>query len=170
MKNQILTVFVLALTMACSSSAHAAEPRLIGTYGDWDAYIFMEGSNKVCYMAARPKKSEGNYKSRGDIYALITHRPAEKTKDVFSYIAGYAYKPGSDVTVSIGGGSFTLFTQDDTAWTADAETDSKLVAAIRDGANMVVRGTSARSTSTTDTFGLRGSSTAYTRISEECGY
>jgi hypothetical protein len=170
MKHRILAILVLVLFGAHASFAQAAEPRLVGTFGDWDAYIFMEGDNKVCYMAARPKKSEGNYKTRGEIYALITHRPAEKTKDVFSYITGYAYKPGSEATVKIDGNSFALFTQDDTAWTPDAETDSKMVAAIRDGSNMVVSGTSSRGTTTTDTFGLRGSSSAYSRISEECGY
>ncbi len=170
MKHIFLAFAFLVFLTFQASTAQAGEPRLVGTFGDWDAYVFMEGSNKVCYMASRPKKHEGNYASRGDIYALVTHRPAENTKNVFSYITGYTYKPGSDVSVTINGQGFTLFTQDDTAWTPDAETDNKLVSAIRDGSNMVVKGTSSRGTATTDTFGLSGSSNAYEKISKECGY
>lgn len=150
------------------SAAQAAEPRLMGTYGDWSAYMFKEEGGKVCYIASKPKKDEGDYTKRGDIFALVTHRPAEGTRDVFSYIAGYAYKSGSDVTVEIDSDKFVLFTQDDTAWTPDAETDKTLSAAIRKGSKMVVHGTSSRGTKTTDTFGLSGSSKAYDKITEEC--
>lgn len=163
-------VGILFCTLALGmSAAQASEPRLIGTFGDWSAYSFMENGNKVCYMASRPKTAVGNYTSRGDIFALVTHRPAEKTNDVFSYITGYPYKPGSEVTIEANGRTFKLFTQDDTAWNADAAADHQLAQAIRAGSNMVVKGTSKRGTLTTDTFGLSGSSKAYETISKECG-
>ena len=149
--------------------AHASEPRLIGTFGDWSAYSFTEGGKKVCYMASTPKKAEGDYTSRGDIFALITHRPGEGTKDVFSYITGYPYKPGSEVNVMIGGSRYALFTQDDTAWAPDAAADRQLSDAIQKGSSMIVKGTSKRGTLTTDTFGLSGSGKAYEAISKECG-
>ncbi len=149
--------------------AQASEPRLIATYDDWSAYMFVEGGNKVCYMASQPMKDEGDYSSRGKIFALITHRPAEGTRDVFSYITGYPYKTGSDVAVTIGGSRYTLFTQDDTAWAPDAAADRQLSEAIRQGSSMVVKGTSQRGTLTTDTFSLRGSGKAYQTITEECG-
>lgn len=152
------------------SGAQASEPRLIGTFGDWSAYTFMENGNKVCYMASQPKTDVGNYTRRGDIFALITHRPAEKTRDVFSYIAGYPYKAGSEVVITSNGRTFKLFTQDETAWTPDAESDRALARAIREGSKMVVKGTSKRGTLTTDTYGLSGSSKAYSKISQECGY
>ncbi len=150
------------------SIAQAGEPRLLRSYGDWDAYVFSENGHKVCYMASRPKKEEGNYTRRGDVYALITHRPGEGTKNVFSYITGYSYKAGSDVNMNVSGKKFSLFTQDDTAWAADAEGDKKIAAAIRSGSNMIVRGVSARGTKTKDSFGLKGSSAAYDRITQEC--
>jgi len=120
-------------------------------------------------MASQPSSAEGNYTRRGDIFALVTHRPAEGTKDVFSYITGYTYKPGSDAIVKIGSNSFTLFTQDETAWTPDGETDVKLARAIRAGSNMTVKGSSSRGTLTTDTFSLKGSGAAHDAISQECG-
>ena len=106
-----------------------------------------------------------------DIYEriLITHRPAENTHNVFSYITGYAYKPGGDATVTIDGSRHVLFTQDDTAWAPDADTDSLLSLKIRSGSSMVVEGTSSRGTATKDTFGLKGSGAALDAINKECG-
>ncbi len=163
----LLTVMAFLVTFA--PPANASEPRLIGTYGDWMAYTFTENGNKVCYMASQPKTAVGNYTSRGDIFALITHRPAENTKDVFSYITGYPYKPGSEVSIDVNGTTFKLFTQDDTAWAADSAADSSLARAIQEGSKMTVKGTSKRGTLTTDTFSLSGSSKAYKAISDECG-
>lgn len=120
-------------------------------------------------MASKPENQEGDYSKRGEIFALITHRPAEGTKNVFSYITGYTYKAGSDATVDIDSDHFVLFTQDDTAWAPDAETDEKISQGIRKGTKMTVRGTSSRDTQTEDTFSLKGSSGAYDKISEECG-
>jgi hypothetical protein len=172
--NKVLMMLccVAFFTFAMSihiSNASASEPKLLGTFGDWTAYSFTENGNRVCYMASQPKTAVGNYTSRGDVFALIAHRPAEKTKDVFSYIAGYPYKPASDVTVNINGRTHKLFTQDDTAWAADASGDRALSAGIQAGSTMVVKGTSKRGTLTTDTFGLSGSSKAYQAISAECG-
>lgn len=155
--------------MVAAGSAKAADPRELGTFGKWSAYVFTEDGSKVCYMASQPDKDEGDYSRRGDIYALITHRPAEGTKNVFSYITGYPYKAGSDATVKIDGNTFTLFTQDETAWAPDAATDNRITESIRKGYNMVVKGTSSRGTLTTDTFSLKGSSDAHDAISRECG-
>ena len=164
-----LSVFA-ALLLVASPDARAGEPRLVGTYGKWDAYVFTEGDGKVCYMSSRPEKSSGKYAKRGEVYALITHRPQERTKDVFSYIAGYTYKPGSEATLEVDKTKITLFTQDDTAWAPDSESDRKVSEAIRSGSKMVVKGQSSKGTSTTDSFSLSGSTKAYEKISKECGY
>ncbi|MBX9895465.1 MULTISPECIES: invasion associated locus B family protein [unclassified Nitrosomonas] len=161
-------IFASAVFAFCGS-VQAAEPKLLGQHGDWAAYMFMENNSKVCYMVSQPKKSEGNYTKRGDVYALVTHRPSEKSTNVFSYIAGYPYKPGSDATVTVNNQSFRLFTQDDSAWAPDQATDNKITDAIKRGNSLVVKGASARGTSTVDTFGLSGSTAAHKAISAECG-
>ena len=167
MKIQYLVIFALCF-FVMPLQALAGQPRLMATYGDWEVYVFYEGNNKVCYMASHPKLQQGNYTKRGDPFALITNRPAENTRDVFSYITGYTYKAGSESVVSIDGDEYALFTQDETAWAPDSETDRRLAKAIREGAKMVVTGTSARGTLTTDTFSLSGSSKAYDRMTDEC--
>ncbi|MFA5593640.1 MAG: invasion associated locus B family protein [Micavibrio sp.] len=154
--------------LALPARAAAAEQQEIGRFGQWIAYVFEENGGKVCYMASKPQKAEGRYSRRGDIVAMITHRPSEGTKDVFSYMAGYGYRKGSDVNLSVDGKKFTLFTQNDMAWAADAAADSALATAIRQGNRMVVKGVSSRGTETTDTYSLAGSTKAYEAISEAC--
>ncbi len=163
-----IMMFSVALAGVISTSAHASQPRLLSVEGDWSAYVFTEGGNKVCYIASKPTKSEGKYSSRGEIFALITDRPNEGSRNVFSYITGYDYKAGSDASVDIDGQSFVLFTQDDTAWTPDGDMDNRLAAAIKTGSKMVVRGVSSRGTKTKDTFSLRGSGAAQDRVKKEC--
>jgi hypothetical protein len=167
--SKLLLMGAAAILSGVAGIVHASEPRLLGEHGDWKAYVFMENNNKVCYMVSQPKKDEGNYSKRGDIFALITHRPAENSRNVFSYIAGYAYQAGSEVTVKVNNQTFKLFTQDDSAWAPDQNTDNRLADSIKRGNALVVQGTSSRGTLTTDTYGLKGSSAAHKAISDECG-
>lgn len=164
-----LTIFAIFCIVVTTKPAQAAESKLLGTFGAWQAFEFIENNNKVCYMASNPKKAEGKYTKRGEVFALVTHRPSENTKDVFSYITGYTYKQGKEVNVKIGRQNFKLFTQGDGAWTPDAETDKAMAKAIQSGSTMVVKGTSSRGTLTTDTFSLSGSGAAYKAISKACG-
>ena len=164
-KYVILCVMVLASFQVKANSL----PTELGVYGDWTAYSYKEGKNTVCYMASTPKKDEGNYKKRGDIYAVVTHRPADKTYNVVNFVAGYDYKKNSNVTVKIGTTTFhNLFTSGDNAWAPDAKTDKKLVDAMKRGQRMIVEGTSSRGTKTKDTYSLAGFTNAYRAISAKC--
>lgn len=171
--SRYLTVMLALVAFAVPSFgagvAHADDPQVISRHGDWVAYKFTENGSKVCYMASQPKSAKGSYSKRGDVFALITHRPSENTKNVFSYISGYTYKPESEVTVTIGKDSYTLFTDNDRAWTPDDSADQALTTAMRKGSQMIVKGVSSRGTATTDTFNLKGSGAAYDAISKECG-
>lgn len=170
MRKKFLILAVFAFQIAGSGVARAADtpPRLVGAYDAWEAYVFTEDGKKVCYMVSQPGNKEGDYTKRGDPFALVTHRPGDNTRDVFSYITGYTYKPGSEVVVTIDDKKFVLFTHDKTAWAPDAETDRKIAEAIKSGKSMRVVGTSNRDTLTTDTFSLKGSGKAYERITREC--
>lgn len=158
------------LTAIISLPAFAASvPTEIGEYGDWTAYSYKDGKNTVCYMASTPKKDEGKYKTRGEIYAVVTHRPAEKSYNVVNFVAGYTYKNNSNVVVKIGTTTFNnLFTNGDNAWAPDNATDKKLVDAMKRGQKMTVEGVSARGTKTKDTYSLAGFSGAYRAISAKC--
>lgn len=171
MKKHPLFIFAtLVLCMASPSvQAQASEQKEIGRFGQWAAYVFEENGGNVCYMAAKPDKSEGKYSRRGDVVAMITHRPAEGTKNVFSYMGGYGYKKGSNVELGVDGKKFTLFTQNDMAWAADSAADTSLAAALQKGSKMIVKGVSGKGTETKDTFSLKGTTKAYEAITKACG-
>ena len=160
---------LLGLSQTWDRPALAQGIQRIGQFADWNAYQFTENGNVGCYMASVPKKAEGNYKKRGDIFAIVTHRPAESRRDEVSFIAGYAFKKDTSVEVVIGGETFKLFTQDDGAWAPDKEADAALVTAMIKGRDMVVKGVSSRGTNTTDTYSLSGFTKAYQAINKACG-
>ena len=147
-----------------------AEAKPLGTFGDWTAYVENEGGQILCFMLSEPKKSEGKYTKRGDPYFLVSHRPAENRKNEISIIAGYGYKPGSDATLTVDAKTtFKLFTDGDSAWARDSKGDSAIANAMRRGNKMVVKGSSARGTLTTDTYSLTGVSAAFKAINKACG-
>lgn len=159
---------VLAFGMT-AGSAEAQDIRRLGAFQDWRAYVFQEDGSKVCYMASEPKEEEGDYTQRGDVHAMVTHRAAQGTENVVSFIIGYPFKEDSRVSVDIDGKTFTLFTHKDTAWAPDAQTDSALVQSMRAGRQMIVKGTSTRGTETTDTYSLLGFTAAHKAINDTCG-
>lgn len=161
---------VLVFFIGINSSFAADAPRLLGEYGDWSAYAYKEGGKNVCYMASSPKRDEGKYTRRGDIYVVVTHRPADKSFDVVNFVAGYVYKKNSKVVVKIGKEAFTdFFTDGDKAWTLTEKDDKALVLAMKRGQRMIVDGVSSKGTATKDTYSLNGFARAYKAISAKCG-
>ncbi|MQX35947.1 invasion associated locus B family protein [Roseospira navarrensis] len=161
----VLAGIAMAMVMP---PAQAQEVKTIGKFRDWTAYTHDEGGNTVCYVATRPTEEEGNYTRRDEVFAIVSHRPAEGARNVVSFIAGYEFKDGSEVSVSVDGRrDFTLFTHGDAAWAYD-EDDAKLVDAMKAGSQMVVKGTSSRGTLTTDSYSLMGFTNAHSAISSAC--
>jgi invasion protein IalB len=167
-RGWLMAAIGLSLCMP-AARAQNVPPRLLGTHGGWSAFTFEENRAPVCYMIARPSKTEGRTRNRGEVFAMVTHRPQEDSLDVVSITAGYTYQANSKVTVRIGKDRFVLQPNGDMAWTTSPEDDRKLSAAIRAGATMTVQGTSARGTATKDTFSLTGTGAAYKAIAEACG-
>lgn len=162
-------MFFSFLSLLAINTAQAAVPQPIGDYDDWSAYYYKDSKGVVCYMASTPKKDEGKYTKRGDIYTVITHRPKENSFDVINVNAGYTYKPGSKVKIMIGNKTFDkLFTDGDKAWTISDKMDKEIVAEMKRGTRMVITGTSSKGTQTKDTYSLKGFAKAYLAISKKC--
>jgi len=165
--------FILIVTAAISVSilvplTNARAESFLGKFGDWEAFTDKDGDNTICYIGSEPKKMRGKYKKRGASYVLITHRPAEKSKNVISIRAGYRHKRGSGVSGIIGERHFKLFTREGWAFAPDADADNALVIAMMRGVTMTVKGVSSRGTKTNDTYSLRGFTAAYRAIGKVC--
>ena len=166
MLKYVLILSGLLLTTAVQA---AEQPKMIGEYGDWTAWTYNDRGNLICYMSSTPKKDEGKYSRRGDIYTVITHRPAEKAFDEVSFIAGYTYNPKAALTIKIGNQTFkNTFTEGDKGWMINSDEDRKLITAMKRGDRMIVDGQSSRGTATKDTYSLKGFTSAYQTISAKC--
>jgi Invasion associated locus B (IalB) protein len=162
-----LAFAVLGLALV-AAGVQAQDVKVITTSGKWTAFVYQEDAKNVCYMESKPIKSEGAYKSRGEILLQVTNRPAEKAIDVVSVVAGYSYQPDSDATLQVGSRKFAFFTFGERAWARDTQTDKAVVAAMAKGASLTVRGNSSRGTPTVDTFSLQGFSAAHKAITDTC--
>ena len=165
--------FTAIASLAAAVPVAAQNPKSLGTFDSWVAVELPEKSSKVCYMVARPAKSQPEGAKRGDVLLTVTHRPAAKQRDEVSFQAGYPYKAGAPVMLEIEKKKFELFTNPDAdpdgAWSRDAAMDKALVEAMRNGKTVTVKGTSSRGTETVDSFSLAGFTKAYAEIGKACG-
>lgn len=164
----ILALAGLALWPA--SGAWAADKRdLLGSYRDWDALVIRkENGEKQCYMISIPKtKSPGNV-THGDVYVTVTHRPGVRVTDEVNFVAGYSFRPNTEVAASISKRNFRMFTEGDGAWLRTPREDRQMVAAMKAGESLFMRGTSSRGTSTSYRFSLAGFTAAHNAIDKAC--
>ncbi len=166
MLRALLFGLIICLMLA---SFESQAQTLINNFGDWSAFSDGKGESKTCYIASVPKKETGNYKTRGNTYILVTHRPGEKTRDVIELRAGYVYRKDSEVIVNIDGQIYKLFTDRGTAWAHDSKADRSISRMMIRGKSMVVTGFSGRGTKTEDTYSLSGFTAAYKAIGNACG-
>jgi hypothetical protein len=149
-------------------NATAASPQELGSAHGWSAYSYSERGGKVCYLVGKPSKSEPSGASRGRVDAIITHRPGERAVNVVNFDVGYPFKEGSSADLEVDGRKFTLFTDKEAAWAPDANTDKAVTESLAKGKRAVLKGTSQRGTSTTDTYSLEGLSQALALIDKGC--
>jgi hypothetical protein len=140
----------------------------LGSAGAWTAYTAGNAAGKVCYVVAKPEKSEPGG-GRKPPMAMVTHRPAESVANVVSFVEGFPLKEGSDVAVAVGDHKFELFTKDDSAWARTSELDRSIVAALAKGKRAVVKAQPQKGPPTTDIYPLNGFPKALALIDKACG-
>lgn len=159
-----------AATAAKPPSVGGAEPTLIGQFGSWGAYSASPGGKTVCFALARPSSSKTNppNRPRDPAYAFVSTRPAEKVANEVSVMIGYQLKPGSESSLEVGGARYAMYIQGDGLWLKNAAEEERLVDALRKGADLTVKGVSARGTETTDVFALKGLAQALDKVAQSC--
>ncbi len=165
--------FCVALSGAGQALAQSAER--VAAHTDWS--VFVANAPKECYIVSPPTRSSASRDGapaevqRGDIRLFVAFRPGENVSNEVSFTGGYPFRPGSTVTLDIGGNKFSLGPgQGDAgewAWT-DPSDDSKAVAAMRRGSTATLTGTSSRGTTTVDTFSLSGFTAAVEDAEARC--
>jgi len=153
-----------------TTPAMAADPipNELGTSHDWTAYALPEGKNQICFVVADPAKSDPATAKRDKPHLLITHRPPDKQYNVVSAELGFDAAKGSSATLTVGKDKFDLFTDAQTAWTRDSDTDKAVVDALIKGKELTVQAKSARGTAVTDTYSLVGFGDALKLADKAC--
>lgn len=154
---------VAALTVALGATAGFAQETTsnrVAATTDWS--VFEETDPRECFAVSAPKEQvntrdgEPVQVQRGETLFFVFYRPSEGVNGQVTFTGGYPFAANSTVTVEIGGTDFTLFTEGEWAWPATPEDDTRIVEAMKRGADAIVTGMSGRGTKTQDTFSLLG--------------
>jgi hypothetical protein len=149
-------------------SAASAKPVLVGTFGDWGAYLAQQGKSKTCYALGQPKDRNPPGLKRDPAYIFISTRPAENVHDEVSIAAGFDVKATPEPKAEVGAASFDLVAKGPDLWVKNAAEEEKLLAAMRRAGKLVVRASSLKGNVTVDSYSLTGLSQALDRVKKDC--
>ncbi|EKF18686.1 invasion associated locus B family protein [Nitratireductor pacificus] len=159
----LISTLVLICTMAAAGPA-LAQATAVGQHRDWGVYSYQAGNGKVCYAMSVPKTKEPSSLDHGDIFFFVSQKPGQNVAYEPQFIASYNFQDSSKVTATVGGRSFTLFTQGKSAWLENAAEEPQLIAAMKAGSDMKIGAKSGRGNATSYTFSLLGISAALDAI------
>lgn len=165
---------LLAATVLLGLSPAMAEPTELGQFSDWRVYRTTDKDGTVCFALSEPTAKKPATAKRGAIYFMISAWPGAKVSGQPSIVPGYPYDEKIKASVEVGGEKFEFYTLnegeggDGGAWIKDPKDETRLLAAMRKGSDMTVKGTSRRGTVTTDSYSLKGISAALDKITTDC--
>lgn len=148
--------------------AQGPEPTSLGEFGDWVAYTYKTKNGKVCYVSSQPKAQTPKNAKRDPAFLLVTHRPSDGVRNEVSTIIGYPFKKDTPVQLSIDANEFELRASGDGAWADTAAKDKEIVAAMKKGQKLTIKGASWRGTETLDGYSLKGLAQALAKIDAAC--
>jgi len=147
----------------------AQGPRALASFEDWSVFETTDPAGlRVCFALAEPEAKEPPTVNHGDVYMMVATWASGAAKEQPTFVAGYTLKEASDVNVSVGDNTFDLFPSRNEAFLRQEAEQPELVRAMRAGARLNVRATSARGTNTQYTFSLMGVSDAINAANEAC--
>jgi Invasion associated locus B (IalB) protein len=159
---------------AARHEAHHAKSSLatvksLGGTGPWNAYVDDAPGGKICYLIGKPKKIDGADLKADEVRMSVTHRPADKVKDVVNFMLGFRAGKGSSATLNIDGHKYDLFTERDGAWTRDAATDHAVVVAMTRGRKATIKAKQEHGDAASERYDLNGFTSALALIDKACG-
>ena len=167
---KIVGLILGLLPVAFGAFPASADPKKMLIAKDWGAYRYDDSAGRMCFISSVPTESKGKYdpNNRGETRVFVSHGPDKAERNVVQVVAGYRYKPQSDVSLTIDGKGFKLFTIEDRAYAESEEDDKRIITLMRRGSRMTVVGISSRGTKTTDTYSLSGFTKTKAVIDKTC--
>jgi Invasion associated locus B (IalB) protein len=165
-KSRIFATAIAAGVLSAAANAQTVE--LAGTQGTWSLYADTASPKQVCFIAAQPQAVEPLGANRGPIYFYISAWPKENVKSEPSIKVGYPIAADKEMTVTVGTDTFKLFAKGERGFVSEAAEETKLLDALKSGSNAIVKATSGRGTTTTDTYSLTGLGEALQKMADTC--
>ncbi len=145
----------------------AQTPKAIKQHKAWGAYTYNDArAGKICYILSIPTVKEPSDRDHGEVFFLVSQKPDGSAKFEPQVEVGYPLKSDVDVTVTVDGKSFKMFSQGNNAWMSDISQEPVLVEAMRSGRSMKVAGVSVRGTQTSYTYSLSGVTAALKEVAK----
>lgn len=157
-----------AAAPANAPASTANQAAQLESSGAWGAYASQQGRAKVCYALSQPKERIPKNLNRDPAYLYVSIRPVEKVKGEISLVLGFPTKETGPAEAVIGDKTFALVTKGDKAWLRNPAEEALFVTALRDGADLTVKLTSARGNALSDKYSLAGFQKSWDRTQKEC--
>lgn len=157
--------YVFILFFVLISNLFAATP--VSIYKNWALFKSTINGEEICYIVSLPIKKDGNYKRRGEPYALVSKVKGNDYNEV-SMSSGFIYDPDKDIEVLISKRKFPMFSNEEKAWAYDKNDDVEMVKYMKKGTTMNVIGYSKLGFMANDTYSLMGFTEAYDNMINLC--
>lgn len=163
MKYSAFKYLLIFFLLSCQE-LYAQE--LIERFYDWSLFRGKRINDEICYLAATPMKTDGNYDKRGEPFFLVSL--VKDDADEISVSSGFIYKSSSNVEVSFGSKKFYLFPYDATAWSNKKDDDIDILKEMQKSSDLVVSGVTRDGKMAIDSYSLIGFVKAYRKMQEVC--
>ena len=165
MRHFLIAALLAILALPVSAQA---KPTLHGSFGDWSVYSLYQGSQKTCFIYSEAKTKAPASVRHGDIHFLVASWKSGEASEQPSFMADFNLRKERSPVITIGNDNFDMYVSRNEAFIADTLDERNLVQKMRAGSTMKVNAVSARGTSVTYTFSLRGISAALEKAQSAC--
>lgn len=167
-KLRIAIVLSGAWAAAALSSAAAAEPKSVATFTDWSVFVRDVDGDKVCFAASEAKDKSPKSVNHGEIFFLIASWKSGAATEQPSLMTGYELTDKPEPTLRVGSDKWEMYADQNEAFIEAKAEETRLIDAMKRGADMRVSAVSQRGTATSYMISLRGVTAAIERVRREC--
>lgn len=166
---KIISILTGLAVAAVALPALAAQPKLLGTFTDWDAFTSGTGNAKICYVITVPKRTKPKEVDHNGVFFMVSQKPGKKVSDEVRFGARYDLKTTRDGTAIMGGFKEPLFNSGKDGWAYDSAADKRIVGTMKSAQLLTVKEMAANGDNTEYDFSLNGFSAAMDAANKACG-
>ena len=163
-----ITLLLISLNLILNTPVYSQEVKKIGKYKDWEAIVFIDGDNKVCFAQTIPILQAPKKNDR-DARLFVSFRPNDKISDEVSITSGYEYNNQNSITARSGKSKYKFdLSQENFAWISENKVEKKLIKTLKKGSRIMVTGYNKSGSQTIDHYSLLGFTKAYNSAKKNC--